>query len=138
MIRKVFKFLWNENKFFISFIVVYTIVSGILPSCSLFVMQELINQLQMPHLIVDKIIFFLSLYIIIDFIIILLDIVKGYYEQKFKLENSMYINILFLEKMVEIPYDNFENSDIYDEIQKAKGQFNNVYRYFQTILSVYK
>lgn len=135
---KVFNLLWKESKLFIIFMILYTIISGILPSISLVAMQELINSLQMPLVNLQRIIKYIVIYLITDLVIMVLDICKKYFETQFNLKSSMNFNILFLKKISKFEYYMFEDSEIYNKIQKGKGQFGKIYEYFQNIMSIYK
>lgn len=69
-------------------------------------------------------------YILIDIIQSLLSLASSYCESRFQMKDSLMVNMSILEKVKEFSLKDFEDSEIYDLLQRAEGNFFKNFRFF--------
>lgn len=123
---KVFKNLLWAIKNIVSFDVKYIIIAiftmvigGVSPAVYTILTQKIINNLQLSN----KIIFFyLLLYVLLEFFESFFNNFIEYYKMKFNLSFNLMIKEKVVEKISNLKLKDFENSEIYDVINRAKNE----------------
>lgn len=126
--------LWNINKKYIIAIVILTLLIGLTPTISLLASQHLINEVQI-HINNN---FREVLYAFIIFIVISLlsDFISGimsYYQSIYQKILIYKLNLILMEKSNNLSLKDFENSEIYDKLSRAKNEVS--YRPYQILTS---
>ncbi len=123
---KVFKNLLWAIKNIVFFDVKYIIIAiftmvigGVSPAIYTILTQKIINNLQLSN----KIIFFyLLLYVLLEFFESFFNNFIEYYKMKFNLSFNLMIKEKVVEKISNLKLKDFENSEIYDVINRAKNE----------------
>lgn len=135
--RRVCKILFEIDKKFIFFIILVSIILGILPTVLLLITQKLINCLQSETFIMRQILFLVVLYIGFDVLITQITNIKDYYSSVFQMNVSLNLNLKILSKTDELDLQDFEDTESYNKIQRAQQQSDNqVYDYFIGLIDV--
>ncbi len=112
------------------------IISSIIPVISLKIMQQIINIIQIKIDDLSSILKLIIWYLIVDLVLILIQFFYGYYKQKYSLKFNIKIKELVLKKSSKLDLRSFEDSKIYDMLQRADSQSEGaILTYFDTIIS---
>lgn len=131
------KLINKVDKKYIYIMISTIIFTSLIPPISLKVMQEIINMLQSDIRNLQKIFIMVAIYLLIDFIQIIIQMSTGYYKNKFELSFNLYIKQKILEKAARLNLNDYENSKIYDMLQRADQQGEGqLISYFDTALGV--
>ena len=115
---------------------VTTILSSIIPVISLKIMQQIINLIQVKIESLSSILHLIILYLLVELILIGIQFFYGYYKQKYSLKFNIKIKKLVLEKSSKLDLRSFEDSKVYDMLQRADSQSEGtILTYFDTIIS---
>lgn len=130
---RVLKILSNAGKAYLIAIVILSIFSGIIPSISTLFMQEIINTLQQGTKDINYIIIIIGIYIFIDLVSGIVNTLSTYIESMLQLKTSAIYNMSIIEKVKDFSLKDFENSEIYDMIQRANTtDANLLYNFFKS------
>ncbi len=132
--KKVIKILIGVDKQFLLFLFITTLINGFIPAISVRFTQKILNAVQTVNLPVNILLGILSAYIIFNIFTSLFAIIQQYYTSLFQYKLDQYVNIEILEKTGKLPLKDFENTDSYDKIQRAKSS-NKIFNYFSYLLS---
>ena len=97
-------------------------IQGIIPGITIIVFQRIINSLQQNIDTVEHIIFLILFYVGLNIINELISTLYSFYNEKFNLEFSQYVNMLMLEKSAKLELKDYENSETYNIINRAQSQ----------------
>lgn len=118
---RVFKMLAQFGKIFIALTVFTALISSVVPSITVLIMQDIINTIQLTTVNFSYILWLLFFYVIIDFISEIITFLCGYCESIFQMKILLYIETSILEKMKEFSLKDFEDAATYDLIQRASN-----------------
>ena len=104
---------------YIFLILILAIIFSVFPSVSTLIMREIINTLQVSSSNWRYLWNLLFAYILIDIIQSLLSLASSYCESRFQMKGSLMVNMSILEKVKEFSLKDFEDSEIYDLLQRA-------------------
>lgn len=134
---KVFRILINVDKIFIGFIIFITILQGLMPTILILLTQKLINTLQMKNSTFKELMLIVFAYLSLDLISTQISNIKNYYSSKFQMKFSLELNLKVLNKISELELKDFENSDIYNKIQRAQNESNSkIFTYFMYFIGM--
>lgn len=115
------------------------IFQGIIPTILIVIMQNCINLLQKSNVKLINIFSLLLMYIGLNILNSIISHSYQFYSFKFNLNFTKNINIKSLEKIDELSVEKFENSEVYDLIDKAQMQgATDILTYVSQIFSIFK
>lgn len=115
------------------------IFQGIIPAILIVIMQNCINLLQKSNVKLINIFSLLLMYIGLNILNSIISHSYQFYSFKFNLNFTKNINIKSLEKIDELSVEKFENSEVYDLIDKAQMQgATDILTYVSQIFSIFK
>lgn len=118
------KKLYNFNKIYFLFLTIDSVLKGITPVILLIITQQLLNNLQMGKTRVSEIIMLVILLSVVglldDIITNVLQVKIESYEMKFE----VHMQTSIFEKISKLDCKDFENSDIYDLINRTQYDAN--------------
>ena len=133
--RRVLKLLNSAGSVYIFPIVLLGLVSSIIPSASVRVMQEIVNSLQLSTEELGHLLKLLLAYIALDVIQSIFFVISGYFERRLQMNGSLVVQMSILEKVKEFSLKDFEDSEIYNLLQRAmKVNFARIWGFFRSFL----
>lgn len=123
----------DKNQFFC--IIVLSIVLGIIPGCSLVMMQRIINLLQIDNSKLYTIVLFALIYIFIDMLNYIVSKIIAIVTFSLERRTNINVSLLVLEKTKMLELSDYEDVSTYDLIQRAQNS-NIVYAYMMLYISV--
>ncbi|MEG1311706.1 MAG: ABC transporter ATP-binding protein [Romboutsia sp.] len=134
---RVSKLLFSINRKYMIFLIIFTVLLGVFPSISILLLQKIINEVQIEGISLSDVSIYISIYILIDIVTSIISNVLGYFSFKLKYLVSLVVNKKILDKASELELADFENSEVYNLIQRAQGQSGDkIYSYFIYLLSI--
>lgn len=132
---RLFELLLNANKKYLIIIVLLTLLSGLAPTASLLASQHLINEIQINmnnsfNRVLQALILFILISLLTDFI----SGIMSYYQSIYQKILVYKLNLVIMEKANSLGLKDFENSDIYDKLSRAKNEVS--YRPYQILTSI--
>lgn len=121
-IKKSCKLIQKCSCFFVFVNLCIACIQGIIPGITIIVFQRIINSLQQNIDTVEHIIFLILFYVGLNIINELISTLYSFYNEKFNLEFSQYVNMLMLEKSAKLELKDYENSETYNIINRAQSQ----------------
>ena len=121
-IKKSCKLIQKCSCFFVLVNLCIACIQGIIPGITIIVFQRIINSLQQNIDTVEHIIFLILFYVGLNIINELISTLYSFYNEKFNLEFSQYVNMLMLEKSAKLELKDYENSETYNIINRAQSQ----------------
>ena len=121
-IKKSCKLIQKCSCFFVFVNLWIACIEGIIPGITIIVFQRIINSLQQNIDTVEHIIFLILFYVGLNIINELISTLYSFYNEKFNLEFSQYVNMLMLEKSAKLELKDYENSETYNIINRAQSQ----------------
>ncbi len=113
------------------------IVMGVIPSLRVILIQYILNGIQKPSFSLSNIFILVTVYITMEICNDSMNKIIGYVTFKFKNKVILKLNLLVLNKTSELNLKNFENTDVYNMIQRAQDQANeSVFNYFMSLISL--
>ena len=133
------KLLSECGKGYIFLILTFAVIFSVFPSVSTLIMREIINTLQVSSSNWKYLCNLLFVYILIDIIQSLLSLVSSYCESRFQMKGSLMVNMSILEKVKEFSLKDFEDSEIYDLLQRAmKVTFSRIFAFFKSFVLLFQ
>ena len=132
---RVLKLLSRAGKIYIFPIVFLGLLSSIIPSTSVRIMQEIVNSLQLSAENLGYLLKLLLAYVTLDIIQSIFSVVSGYFERRLQMNGSLAVQMSILEKVKEFSLKEFEDSETYDLLQRAmKVNFARIWGFFRSFL----
>ncbi|MFW8599510.1 ATP-binding cassette domain-containing protein [Enterococcus innesii] len=120
------------------FTIIYFIFNGFYSSINVILFRGILNNIQGQSIVTIGLINYLILYFFLASVNIILSKLNEYVGFKYKNRISLEINTKILKKTSEMDLNHFENTEIYNLIQKADEQSNDtVYTYFINALTIF-
>lgn len=116
------KLVWVFDKKFFVINIFIICIQGVIPAFQIYLFKEIINLLQKNDNCIKIISAYVLLYVFVNFTDEILSTVYSYYNARYDLKFSNYINILMLKKASKMQIEDYENPDIYDVINRAQAQ----------------
>lgn len=133
------KLLSECGRGYIFLILTFAVVSSVFPSISTLIMREIINTLQISSGNWRYLCNLLIAYIFIDIIQSVLSLASSYCESRFQMKGSLIVNMSILEKVKEFSLKDFEDSEIYDLLQRAmKVTFARIFGFFKSFILLFQ
>lgn len=135
-IKDTMKILFRYEKKYIFLLLFFNVCLSILPFLSIVISQQMLNMLQIGGT-VRNLIYILILYSSIKLVSLVLNSLNSYFLVKYNDYLYYHLNVLFLNKCAELDYQDFENPQIYDALQRAEQQIGvRSISLFKNILSL--
>lgn len=130
------RWIFDFDKKYILIVLLFIIMTGIIPIITTILSQEIINSIQESRKW-NTVLCILVAYIGIDLIFTVLGFAFNYYKTKFTLNFSVKINESMLDKISKLSLKSFENSETYDKISMAKFQGNGkILSYLEILMNM--
>lgn len=125
---RMYRLIWGAKKSYFIGILCLSVINGLVPVAMIMLVERLVNQISQENNI--KIVFtlfglYIGLMITSSILDTLMSTVKTIYQELLTKEIDMKI----IEKASVLPYEYFENHQVYDNIQRARDE--STYRPFQ-------
>ncbi|MHC5268497.1 ATP-binding cassette domain-containing protein [Enterococcus sp. LJL98] len=115
---------------------ILTILTGLAPTISVLLSQSLLNSLQMQIGGIRTTIQIFLFYILFSVLADLISSISSYYSSKLQILLNYKLNYMIMEKCGDLSVEQFESSDIYDQITRLENDISTKpYQTFQAILS---
>lgn len=138
-LRRTLRLLSKCGRGYIFLILTFAVVSSVFPSTSTLIMREIINTLQISNSNWRYLCNLLIAYILIGIIQSFISLASGYCENRFQMKGSLIINMSILEKVKEFSLKDFEDSEIYDLLQRAmKVTFARIFGFFKSFILLFQ
>ncbi|APH14080.1 ABC transporter family protein [Clostridium sporogenes] len=135
--RRIYLLLSKIDKRVLYLIIFNQIIMGVIPSLRVILIKYILNGIQKPSFSLSKIYVFVMIYITMEICNDSMNKIISYITFKFKNKVVLKLNLLVLNKTSELNLKNFENTDVYNMIQRAQGQANeSVFNYFMSLISL--
>lgn len=132
---RIFKLLWDINSQGLLRILFINILHGLTPIGILLATQELINTVtEKSNQDFSQVLLMFTYFVILSVFSEVVSNFKNYYESLFQPIMSYEINVRLMEKAVSLKLADFENSQIYDQLQRAQNEAS--FRPFQVVRSI--
>lgn len=129
--------IFSFNKFYVFFAVILTIIQGIIPVISLVIMQDILNGLQESSMYVNQLFFLVFLYVIFEIINSVLNTYNTYLTSKVSFNFAKMLTVKLLDKASGLELKDYENSEIYNIINRAQSEGNEkIITFFNSFFSI--
>ncbi|TCP70596.1 ABC transporter ATP-binding protein [Baia soyae] len=134
---RVFRILWETHKAYLLIIAVINILQGLTPVVALLTTTQLINSVAKSHQqgTFEAIGWAFAIYVVLGLFSQCLALVENYLNPLFERLLTNRINILIMEKSIQLSLSAFEDSDIQDQLQRARQETS--YRPYQIFSSIF-
>jgi len=113
------------------------VIIGVIPSLRVILIQYILNGIQKPSISLSKVFVLVIAYITMEICNDSINKIISYITFKFKNKATLKLNLLVLNKTSELNLKNFENTDVYNMIQRAQSQADeSVFTYFMSVISL--
>jgi len=137
--KRIMKILSSAGKIYLAIIVLFAVIFGVMPSISILVMQEIVNNLQTAGRSFDTIVRFVAIYIAMDVFSGFMGLASGYIESIVQMKASITLNMSVLEKVKELSLKHFEDSETYNLIQRAVStNISQLFSFFKAFITVFQ
>jgi len=134
---EVSKILFTVDKVYTILLLLLALILGFFPAVLTIVLQKLLNSLQQIDISYIDTIKLALIYLGIDALIGALNIVQSYLSPLLKTKVYAYVSSSVLIKSSKLNLKDFENSEIYNKIQRAQGQTGyEFFDFFVSFLSI--
>lgn len=133
-VPKTIKLISSIEKSNLKILIIFSAIMGLMPLISLYVYQELINNLSTGNFFTDRMIYIIIIYVVISVVNSFLMEIYGYMNSKFNLNLGYKINKLILEKASTLSLNNFETPETYNIVEKITQESS--YKPFQIMSSI--
>lgn len=132
---RIFSLLWDIHAKGLLRILAINVLHGLAPIGILLATQELINSVTLgSQQEFSQVLKMFAYFVIVSVLTEVISNLKNYYESLFQPIMSYEINVRLMEKAVNLKLADFENSQVYDQLQRAQNEAN--YRPFQVLRSI--
>ena len=138
-LSRIVAILASGGKFFLYAILAFAVVFGIAPAVSVILMQRIVNALQDGGIAIGYILVLVGFYVGFDIFVSLVGVLSGYIENRLQLKASITLNMTILEKTKEFELGDFENTETYNLLQRAKNTgINQLFSFFKSFVQVFQ
>lgn len=114
------KIIFQFKKWLFILMILLNLLLAVIPYVSIFISQNLINIIQIRNKSMYTLLFIGILYVAVKVLNALLTSLNSYLNQYYSEYLFLNLNKLFLDKCNQLNYDDFENSETYDKLQRAE------------------
>jgi ATP-binding cassette, subfamily B, bacterial NisT/SpaT len=125
---RMYKILFQANKFYFLGIVSLSIITGLIPAVLILLLELLVNQVSVLENF-NLVLVLFGLYLGLIIVSSILDTVVSTLKQIYQDQITKEIDIRIMDKASSLPYEYFENHIIYDNIKRARDE--STYRPYQ-------
>ena len=136
---KCIKLLFSYSKAYVVLTIFANVVLGILPALSLILMQKILNQLQLGSIEISLIVVLIIMYVAIDLCNAIITALYNYYTTKISLHLGKSLTVKLLDKALKLKIEDFENTEIYNMINRAQSEGNSkIISFYTSIIAAFK
>lgn len=132
MIPKILNLIKNVDKINYYFIILLSLFSGLCPIITLLTSQKLLNLIQTKN--INIILIALIAYILANLLSNCVDSLLEYFNGRFQRLTNFKLNYLIMQKCTRLSLRHFEDSDIYDKLQRVQNETS--YKPYSIFLSI--
>lgn len=121
-LKKVLNLLFRFKKIYLVLLLVVSFINAIVPYVSLLLSQNILNELQLRSKTMQHIIILLLAYLIINILSILITNIYAYISKKYSDYLFYELNLFFRYEGTYLTYQDFENENTYNSLQRAEQQ----------------
>lgn len=137
--KKIVPFLFQLGKGKVIFIWGSVAITAVIPTISTILMQYMINYIQMENREFKQILVLFILYILCDIFLSVIAIWSNYVSMILQQRLNVEIDIKIIGKIKKLGLQDFETSESYNRLQRAKAQTGTqVFNYFSHITGIVK
>lgn len=135
--KKIINLINTTDKYYLLIIFILSIISALAPLISIELMQKILNLIQININDMKIIFIYVFLYLMIDFLLLIVTSLLTYYNLKFSLNLNLNIQNLIHKKIANLSLKSFENSDVYNTIKRAEeNTHNNIISLISVVLTI--
>lgn len=135
---KTLKIIWRIKPSYVFITIVVTFLNSLYPAVSLIIMQRILNTVYAGNVKIKEVFLYLAIYIGIDLVQTIILAMAGYFTGKYTLVINLYIKNEVLKKASYLTLKEYEDSEIYNIIQRAQNESENkVTTYFALVISIF-
>lgn len=135
---KALKIIWKVKPIYVFITITVMIVNSLFPVMSLSIMQRILNTVQAGNIKILEVFVYIGIYVGIDLTQTVMLAGAGYFIGKYNLEINLYIKTKILKKTSHLTLKEYEDSEIYNIIQRAQSESENkVTEYFSLVISLF-
>ncbi|MCZ4247967.1 ABC transporter ATP-binding protein [Bacillus amyloliquefaciens] len=131
---KTIKLIFTLERSLFLKLILFSIITGILPIVSLYISQELINSLVSIQKDISVVITIFLTYLGVSFCSELISQISEYYNGKFQLNIGYKLNYKIMKKSSNLALKDFENPEIYDKLERVTKEIS--YKPYQIIQAI--
>lgn len=120
--KYILRMICKYEKKYLIILILLTIITSILPYISLFNTQQIINLIQLSDGDFDKIIFNIIVFILIGVLSVIVTNLQSNWLNKYKEYLYYELNMKILKETKKYNLRDYENSDVYDMMQRAEQE----------------
>lgn len=133
------KILFAVDKTYTLLLLLMAIILGFFPGILTIILQKLLNSLQQVEITYVETIKFVLIYLGVDALIGILNILQTYLSPILKTKLYAHVSSSVLNKAIKLNLKDFENSEVYDKIQRAQGETGGeFFDFFVSFLSIFQ
>lgn len=123
-LKNVMILLWRSSALYFITMIIMSIISGLTLALGIIIWKNILDAVQESFLTgsVSKPIFWLISFCVLEILQKIFDEVSSYFKNILSSKANQYITKILLEKTEEITLTNYDNSSIYDKLQKANEE----------------
>lgn len=126
----------RRTRFLVISSVCLTVLSGLIPSMTVYLLQEIMNGIQEKSMSIKMLLICFALYTVLGFITIVLSGLQSIVGIKMSNKVDLQLNQIVIDKIASFELQNFEDSQVNDLIERAKSQLSGqAYTFYSNILS---
>ncbi|MGG6448283.1 ABC transporter ATP-binding protein [Pseudobacillus badius] len=138
--RKIWEILYKADKRYFFIIIILTVLSGIFPAAVILATENLINFIQYSTEVgvieFGNLLPYFGLFALLTFVTGVSNLVLTVFQLNYQNLLVKEINLKIIEKSVSLPYHYFEDSEIYDMLQRARtGAASKPYQIFESMIN---
>lgn len=119
---KCVRLLAKHEQYYVILSIVVTMILGVLPIASVIIMQQIVNFLQLGNLSFNNIATLVLVYVSIDLTSSIVSSLYTHYSMVVNLRFSKQIEIQMIEKATNLSIENYEESELYNIISRARSE----------------
>lgn len=135
---KTLKIIWKVKPIYVFITIIVMFLDSLCPVISLTIMQRILNTVYAGNIRIKEVFIYLGIYIGIDLAQTIILALAGYFTGKYNLVINLYIKNEVLKKASHLTLKEYEDSEIYNIIQRAQNESENkVTTYFSLVISIF-
>ncbi|MDO5666118.1 MAG: ABC transporter ATP-binding protein [Bacteroidia bacterium] len=138
-LRRCNRLLIEFKKSYVIIVILLAIIQGLLPAATLTLRKNIINNIQVRTLNISEFLVLVLIYVGIAIVSLVIDYIYGIYNATVSANFNNYIKLMVLNKATQLNLKNFEDSQTFNIIDRAKTQSGgNILSFYSSFMSIIK